>query len=211
MSVDPRAARQPSPVVVGRVVDRDATTATVRVALGGADNLVSYWLPVLVHKTLNDQAYWMPDLDEHVVCLVDARAEWGVVLGAIYSEPTPPPIASVDRAFLRFSDGTEIEYDRAAHRLRAVLVAEGADVEIVTARAVTVTAVGGDVTLNVAAEQHVHVGGAAGQQLATKAFVRDLYNTHTHLSAAPGAPTSPPVIRAPLVAGSDLTKKQHSE
>jgi phage baseplate assembly protein gpV len=79
------------------------------------DHLLSYWLPIVVPKTQNDKTYWIPDIGEQVVCLMDERDEAGVVLGAIYSQADTTPVQSADKWHLGFKDGTAIEYDRAAH------------------------------------------------------------------------------------------------
>ena len=79
------------------------------------DQMLSYWLPVVMPKTQNDKAYWLPDIGEQVVCLMDARDEVGVVLGAIYSQADTTPVQSADKYHLGFKDGTSIEYDREAH------------------------------------------------------------------------------------------------
>jgi len=81
------------------------------------DQMLSYWLPVVVPKAQNDKAYWLPDIGEQVVCLMDERDEAGVVLGAIYSQVDATPVQSADKCHLGFKDGTAIEYDRAAHVL----------------------------------------------------------------------------------------------
>lgn len=75
---------------------------------------------------------------------------------------------------------------------------------------VTVTS-NGNVTVNVPSSSNVHIGGEGGQELATKTFVQQYFNTHTHVSGAPGSPTSPPMQPAPLAPGQDITKKQKSE
>jgi len=87
------------------------------VSFADFDQIVSYWLPVVFPKTQNDKAYWMPDIGEQAVCLMDARDESGVVLGAIYSRVDGTPVQSADKCHLAFSDGTTFEYDRAAHVL----------------------------------------------------------------------------------------------
>ncbi len=89
----------------------------LRVVFTEFDQMLSYWLPVVVPKTQNDKAYWIPDVGEQVVCLMDARDEDGVVLGAIYSQPDSTPVQSADKFHLGFKDGTTLEYDRAAHVL----------------------------------------------------------------------------------------------
>lgn len=103
----------------GIVTNIDESRALVRVQFTDMDAVISYWLPVMRGKTLKDKQYWMPDVGEHVVCLLDENGEEGVVLGAIYSAEDPPPVRSKDKYHVRFNDGTVIEYDRAEHKLKA--------------------------------------------------------------------------------------------
>lgn len=103
----------------GIVVAIDEAAAKVRVQFDALDGVVSYWLPVLVQKTLSDKCYHMPDPGEHVVCLVDENGEEGVVLGAIYSAADAPPVSSADKFHVTFKDGTVVEYDRSVHKLTA--------------------------------------------------------------------------------------------
>jgi phage baseplate assembly protein gpV len=102
---------------VGIVQQQDAAHAKVRVVFPDYDELVSWWLPVIFAKTQNDKAYWIPDIGEQVVCLMDLRDEAGAVLGAIYSNADVPPVNSADKFHLAFKDGTSVDYDRAAHVL----------------------------------------------------------------------------------------------
>ena len=109
-----------SPFRVGLVRELDPANVRVRVVFPDYDQIVSYWLPIVVFKSQDDKAYWMPDLGEQVVCLMDARDESGVVLGAIYSQVDTPPVNSADKWHLRFKDNTSFEYDRAMHALALV-------------------------------------------------------------------------------------------
>jgi phage baseplate assembly protein gpV len=102
---------------LGIVKDQDPSLGRLRVTFNEFDQMLSYWLPVVVPKTQNDKAYWLPDIGEQVVCLMDERDEAGVVLGAIYSQADSTPVQSADKFHLGFKDGTAIEYDRAAHVL----------------------------------------------------------------------------------------------
>jgi phage baseplate assembly protein V len=104
----------------GIVVAVDEKTAKVRVQMPDLDNIVSNWLPVINHKTHQDKAYWMPDIGEYVIVAFDEEGEHsdGYVLGAIYNEADKPPITDKNKYFIRFADGTEIEYDRQQHNLR---------------------------------------------------------------------------------------------
>jgi phage baseplate assembly protein gpV len=102
---------------LGIVKDQDPSLGRLRVAFSEFDQMLSYWLPVVVAKTQNDKAYWLPDIGEQVVCLMDERDEAGVVLGAIYSQADTTPVQSADKFHLGFKDGTAMEYDRATHVL----------------------------------------------------------------------------------------------
>ena len=63
------------------------------------DQMQSWWLPVILPKTQNDKAYWIPDVGEQVVCLMDAHDEDGAVVGAISSAADATPVNSPDVVF----------------------------------------------------------------------------------------------------------------
>ena len=100
-----------------------------------------------------------------------------MVLGSLYSTMAPAPSDDTDKQVVRYSDGTVVEYDRAAHKLRL-----DADVEIT-----------GDVkfTGNVEITGNVEAGGEVEDGIGTVNEIRGTYNTHTH-GAAPG-----PAVPAP--------------
>ncbi|MGA9725305.1 MAG: phage baseplate assembly protein V [Candidatus Binatus sp.] len=102
---------------VGIVQQQDTLRAKVRVMFPDYDEVISWWLPIIFFKTQNDKAYWIPDIGEQVVCLMDLRDEAGAVLGAIYSDADVPPVNSADKFHLAFQDGTNFDYDRVAHVL----------------------------------------------------------------------------------------------
>lgn len=104
---------------IGIVTATNPATCTCRVRFPDHDAMESWWLPVVQKKSLRDKSYWMPDVGEHVACHMDDNAEFGVVLGAIYSDADQPPVANQDKYHVAFDDGTTIEYDRAEHRLTA--------------------------------------------------------------------------------------------
>ena len=74
-------------------------------------------IPVGQRKTGQDKDYWMPDVWEHVGCLMDANFEDGVILCAIYSDADQPPTDDPNVRMVRFRDGAEIAYDRVNHTL----------------------------------------------------------------------------------------------
>ncbi|TCW31404.1 phage baseplate assembly protein V [Gulbenkiania mobilis] len=113
----------------GFVTALDEAGCRVRVQFPDLDGLESYWLHVPHPKTHRDKHYCLPDVGEQVACLLDGAGEEGVVLGAIYSERDPAPVASVDKHHVVFDDGTLIDYDRASHKLFIHCVG---DIEIVS-------------------------------------------------------------------------------
>jgi phage baseplate assembly protein V len=171
---------------VGLVKQQDLQTARVRVAFPDRDQLLSYWLPLLFTKTQNDKSYWIPDVGEQVVCLMDEHDEAGAVLGAIYSVVDPPPVESADKYHLSFKDGASIEYDRGAHAL-AVNLPSGA----------TITLSAGGASIAVDAGGNIAVHAAGGINLITSAHndsvdgIIDTYNGHTHPDPQ-GGNTAPP-------------------
>ncbi|OGT98200.1 MAG: hypothetical protein A2079_06315 [Geobacteraceae bacterium GWC2_48_7] len=102
---------------IGIISAIDASKCAARVQFPDQDDVVSYWLPVVQPKTLKDRFYFMPDVGEHVVCLLDDNGESGVILGAIYSDADPTPVADPDKYHVTFEDGTILEYDRKEHKL----------------------------------------------------------------------------------------------
>lgn len=102
---------------VGIVQAQDTANAKVRVVFPDYDEMISWWLPVIFAKTQDDKFYWIPDIGEQVVCLMDLRDEAGAVLGAIYSAADVPPVNSADKFHIAFKDGASFDYDRVAHLL----------------------------------------------------------------------------------------------
>lgn len=100
----------------GTVSERDSTGGLLRVEFT-EDGIVSDWLPMVVAAGAKNSFFALPDVGEQVACMMDAHAENGVVLGAIYSANTKPKQASDDISSVEFSDGTKVIYDRAAHTL----------------------------------------------------------------------------------------------
>jgi phage baseplate assembly protein V len=107
-----------SVIRVAVVSSTDPTTATVRVTVPDGDDLVSHDLRVLVRKVHQDKDYWMPDVDDQVLCIfLPFGLEQGFVVGSFYSIADPVPVQTQDKRHVAFADGTTVEYDRAAHHL----------------------------------------------------------------------------------------------
>lgn len=100
----------------GEVTAVDYLGCRIRVRLDDRDGVESYWLHVPQRNTQGTKRRpLMPELNEQVAVLLDADGVGGVYLGGIYSTAEPPPVTDEDTDYVRFSDGTTLTYDRAAH------------------------------------------------------------------------------------------------
>lgn len=90
----------------------DEAAHNLRVRLPALENMETDWLPMLTAAAGGNRFYSLPDEGEQVVCLLDARGENGVVLGATYNAADKPPAASKDVWMRRFRNGTVIKHDR---------------------------------------------------------------------------------------------------
>ena len=218
------ARRLANVVRPGVVAEADYALARARVkygeasaAGGGNTEAVTDWLPWLAGRAGGDIEWWAPEVGEQVLVLAPSgELATGIVLAGLYSDARPAPASSSDRHVTRYIDGAEIEYDRAAHRLRAVLP-EGGTAEITAPDGVTITgdvAITGDVTVtggltatenidadgNVTADGNVEAGGnveADGNvsdgsaTTSSMSAMRTKYNAHVH-GVPPGIVTPVP-------------------
>ena len=100
----------------GNICDIDAAKGLARVEFDD-DGVTSAWLPITVMGTSGNKYSHAFDVNEHVACLMDDRAEAGVILGAIYSNAELPDAGSADKVSVKFTDGASVEYDRDASKL----------------------------------------------------------------------------------------------
>lgn len=124
---------------VGIVSSTDDAGPTVRVKFTDRDDVVSYDLSVLMKNTKKNKDYWIPEVNEQVLCLfLPNGIEQGFVLGSLYSKETLPPASSKDKRKTLFEDGTSVEYDRATHTLTVDVPASGGNVIVNAHTSVTV-------------------------------------------------------------------------
>ena len=90
----------------------DEAAHNLRVRLPALENMETDWLPMITPAAGGNRFYSLPDEGEQVVCLLDARGENGVVLGATYNTVDKAPAASKDVWMRRFKNGTVIQHDR---------------------------------------------------------------------------------------------------
>jgi phage baseplate assembly protein V len=160
---------------VGIVKTQDVQNARVRVTFPAHNQLTSWWLPVVTPKSQNDKAYWIPDVGEQVVCLMDEHDEDGCVLGAIFSQADPaPPSMTADKWHVSFKDGAVIEYDRHNHVLAISVPANGTINITVNGGNINLAAPNGDITF----KTNEHQDSVNG--------MIDTYNSHTHPDPSEG-------------------------
>jgi phage baseplate assembly protein V len=151
---------------VGIVEVQDPAGCRVRVKFPDRDQLQSWWLPIVVGKTQNDKAYYLPDVGEQVVCLMDEYDEDGAVLGAIYSTADlTPPGMTADKLHWTAKDGATLEYDRALHSM-VIALPSGGSVNISANGATISIDSGGNVNvsggnINVVAAGQINLGSGA--------------------------------------------------
>ena len=154
---------------VGIVKTQDVPNCRVRVTFPDRNQMQSWWLPIVTPKTQKDKAYWIPDVGEQVVCLMDEHDEDGCVLGAIFSQPDQPPQnMTADKWHVTFQDGAVVEYDRANHVLAVTVPSRGTINITVNGGNINLSAPHGDITF----KTNEHQDSVNG--------MIDTYNQHIH-------------------------------
>ncbi len=155
---------------IGVIAQADYQTAKVRVQVG---DIKTGWLPWFVPRAGGDIEWIAPEVGEQVMVFSPSgELNQGVVMPGIYQTAKPAPVATADKHHKVYADDAVIEYDRAAHHLKAILPA-GATVELYSDGGIHFTGdllVTGDITAT--GEITDHTRSMQGD--------RDIYNGHTH-------------------------------
>lgn len=125
---------------IGRVSSIDVSTNTARVAFSDKDDLVSGNLMIVNRGSMADKDYWMPDIDEQVLCLMLPNKSGqglneGFIIGSFFSTEDEPQERSAEVRAIKFGDGTVIKHDRSTGNL--TINATG-DISIVAAGTLTI-------------------------------------------------------------------------
>lgn len=127
-------------VRIGRVSSVDINTNTARVAFSDKDDLVSGNLMIVNRGSMVDKDYWIPDIDEQVLCLMMPNKSGqglneGFIMGSFFSTEDEPQENSADVRAVKFGDGTVVKHDRSTGNL--TINATG-DISIIAGGIVTI-------------------------------------------------------------------------
>lgn len=125
---------------IGRVSSINSAACTAKVVFTDKDSMVSSDLMIVNRGSLADKDYWMPDIDEQVLCLMQPNASGkglnaGYILGSFFSAEDPPHESSSAVRAVKFADGSIVKHDRNSGTL--IIHATG-DINITAAGTVTI-------------------------------------------------------------------------
>lgn len=170
----------------------DAAKHKVRCKIPALEDLETAWLPFLTPNAGGNQFYCLPDVGELVALLLDSQGEGGCVLGTIYNDQDPTPVAESEMWLHKFSNGTEIGHNRRSGEIWV----KTSGVVNVQAGKVNITApceITGDVKINGALttsgniQSQATISGASVKQGNTE------LGSHKHNEQGDGKPTSAPI------------------
>ncbi len=105
-------------IKIGKVSSINPQNCTARVLFEDEQNLVSYDLPIIVPFTLADKAYYMPKINERVLCVfLDNKRSQGYILGSFYAKNRLPPFQDENVSYIKYEDGTTVKYDKSSKTL----------------------------------------------------------------------------------------------
>lgn len=170
----------------GVISDVNTETGLVRVNFA-EDSFVSNWIPFMQPKTLQDEYFVMPDIDDHVAVMMDEHCENGVVMGSIFSTAKKPSIGGADKSYVKYKDGTTVIYDRSASKLEIKIGTATYTLKESSFEAIVNTA-----SYKLEADGHTIKSGSE----TLKKILSDTLDALVALTvtcASPGSPSSPPV------------------
>ena len=182
------ARRLENLIRIGTVAEVSTARGKVRVQYGETPEgspVLTGWLSWMTYRAGEDRTWWAPSAGEQVVILSPSgELAAGVVLPALYRKVHPSPESDPGKHTALYRDGARIEYDAAAHHLKAVMPGGGtaelvADGGLTITGAVTITgdvAVTGriDATEDIESQKNVEDKNGTMQEM------RDTYNQHSH-------------------------------
>jgi phage baseplate assembly protein V len=177
----------------GTVAELDLAAARCRIDTG---EIRTDFVPWFVPRAGTCIEWSAPVIGEQVMLISPGGDTHGAVaLRGVYSDAFPAPESSESRHLTRFADGAVIEYDHAAHALKATLPS-GGTAEITADGGVTINGpltVNGDTAIN----GHTQVNGDADISGTAKAETDVIgggksLKLHKHLGVIAGSAVSGP-------------------
>lgn len=170
----------------------DAAKHKVRCKIPALEDLETAWLPFLTPNAGGNQFYCLPDVGELVALLLDSQGEGGCVLGTIYNDQDPTPVADSEMWLHKFSNGTEIGHNRSSGEIwvktSGVVNAQAGKVNITAPCEITGNVnINGDLTTTGNIQSQATISGASVKQGNTE------LGTHKHNEQGDGKPTSAPI------------------
>lgn len=98
-------------VRIGKISSVDEKRGTARVLFPDRQNSVSGDLPIVVPFTLSGKVYYVPEINERVVCIYDENG-MGFILGSFYADNRLPSQGDKNKVYIDFNDGTVLMYDK---------------------------------------------------------------------------------------------------
>lgn len=195
---------------MGTVAEVDYAKARVKVKSG---NITTAWLPWAAGSANSAKRRWDPPQVGEQVAVLSPGGDLaqGLVMPGIYQQAAGAPSDSGDKDTTVYSDGTVIEYDRAAHALVADLqgtkvFADRNKIELtIGSTKLTMTAAGsvfeGPVTVNGLLTYTEGLTGSGGSGAAidgplavtggtVKHDGKNIGSSHTHTGVSPGGGTT---------------------
>ena len=132
----------------------------------------------IILTTQKDKFYAIPDIGEHVACLMDENSEEGVILGAIYSALDETPASSKNQLMIKFEDESFIQFDKET----GILTLKFSGIDILS-----------DINHTGKLQNSDGITSSADitDKTSSMQAMRDKYNPHTHIGNM-GSPTSAP-------------------
>lgn len=127
-------------VRIGRVSSINAAANTAKVVFTDKNELVSGELMIVNRGSMADKDYWLPDIDEQVLCLMlpnnsGQGLNAGFILGSFFSAEDAPQENSADVRAVKFGDGTVVKHDRSTGNLTVNVTG---DISIIAGGTVTI-------------------------------------------------------------------------
>lgn len=171
-------------VRVGTIAALDAANARVTVQLD--TELVTDWLPWIVGRAGGNRTWHAPEIGEQVVVLAPSgEIGAGIVLPSIYQDAHPANSNTPDIHRTTYSDGSVVEYDRAAHILTVnvgsgQVVVNCSTAAVHASTSVTIDAPETTVTGHLTVEGGIGVSGGTGGTMQINGDVAITGSTLTH-------------------------------